>query len=405
MIKRALPKLALLLAALFLLLPGCSDRQPAPDGPDMPGPAPVDPAPARPQPDDPQPAAPAPSRPDPEITAQNTVVAEGVWKIDTSYFSDHNMTVDSIFVAGSDRVLFFVSPLNADGTVSENSSVYFFSLETGDFLQQWIDVGVIGVYPDRVYDDGTVSVVTLDSESYEYRDILFIDPQAVTASSVPAPSDAGIVSLSLSPDKRYAALSTMQGLRVTGPDYSAVYLEIPNGTTEDGDELLPSPTDWSRDSRLLSFKMAAWESIHAPFIADVAEGEVRPLELLGSNEVRFVDRQLFYSGWYPYLPCGFCTADGQDAVETPLSAIGDPSALCQFTLSPNGAHLAVALQNADGCDALIFDARTGETRFSFPLSGLVFNEACFTADERTAVFATAPTLEHPKQVYVLDFGR
>ncbi len=407
MTKRISRRAVLLFIALFLLMPGCSDRQDAQDEPDLPDPETNEPPLVEPQPSPgPEPAQPVEPTPAPKdkIGGENPVIAEGIWQINTSYFTQNNMTVDSIFVAGDDRVLFFVSSLNADGTVMESSSVYFFSLSTGRFLQQWIDIGIIGVYPDRVYDDGTVSVVTLDSESYEYREILFIDPQAMTASAIPAPADGDIVSLMLSPDKRYAALSTPQGLRVTGLDFSTTYLQIPSETTSAGEELLPSPTDWSADSRLLSFKMAAWESIRTPAVADIATGEIRALDALEGNEARFVGQQLFYSGWYPYLPCGFCTLDGLSPSETPLTPVGDPNDICHFSLSAGGTRLAVALQNPDGCDALVFDSHTGALLSSLPVRGQTFDEAWFTSDERTAVFGTASTLEQPKQIYVLDFG-
>ena len=98
---------------------------------------------------DPQPE-PEPE-PQDEITGENTTIAEGIWKIDTSYFVKNDMTVDSAYVAGNDRVLLFVSALNPDGTVSESTSVYFFSLTTGDFVQEWLDIGVVGVYPCLLY--------------------------------------------------------------------------------------------------------------------------------------------------------------------------------------------------------------------------------------------------------------
>ena len=82
----------------------------------------------------------------------------------------------------------------------------------------------------------------------------------------------------------------------------------------------------------------------------------------------------------------------------------DPTQLCQFSLSPDGAHLAIALQSADGGQAMVLDARTGEVLSSLSVPGQSFNEATFTPDGRTAVFSTASTLDQPKQVYVLDFG-
>lgn len=412
MTKRLSRALALLLAVLLILALASCSRQEQPDGPDVPEPAPDDPLPDEPSPQpEPQPDPVPDPQPEPEpepqdkITGENTTIAEGIWKIDTSYFVKNSMTVDSAYVAGNDRVLLFVSALNSDGTVSESTSVYFFSLETGDFMQQWLDIGVVGLYPDRVYDDGTVSVVTLDSESYEYREILFIDPESMTIESIPAPDSADIVSLSISPDKRYAALSTLEDLHVTSLDFSTTYLSIPYETAEDGQQLVPSPTDWSADSGLLSYKMAAWESIVAPAVARIETGEIQTLDALAGNEVRFVGDGLFYSRWFPYLPCGFCAADGSGAVDTPLSAVvPDPTQICQFSLSPDGQHLAIALQNADSGEAMVLDAHTGEVLSSLSVPGQSFNEATFTPDGRSAVFSTASTLEQPKQIYVLDFG-
>ncbi len=396
---------ALLVSLLLVFLCACSPQQPAPDPkPEPSEPSSEDPLPQpqpQPTPEDdplPQPA------PDDEITGENTSVAEGIWKIDTSYFTENRLVLDSFFVAGNDRVLLFVSPLNDDGTVSESSAVYFFSLSTGHFLSEHLDLGVISMYPDRVYDDGTVSVVTMDSESYQFRDIVFIDPQAISMSSVPVPSDSDIISLSVSPDKQHVAVTTLQGLNITSLDFSSVSLQIPNEQTSDGDELCPSPSDWSADSRQLSFKTAMWESILFPSIADVQSGAVTELDMLSGSEVYFAGGDLFYSSWFPYLPCGFCAQDGSGAVQTPLSCVPEPTQLCVFSPSPARTHLALAIQTESGCSAMVADARSGEVLSSLSLPDASFHEAFFTSDERTAVFSTASTLESPKELYVMDFG-
>ena len=396
--------LALLLAVFVLagLPAACGDRHASPPPDVTPAPSP-EPEP-QPQPE-PEPQPEPQPEPEDEIPGQNTVVADGIWRIDTSYFAENSLTVDRVFVCDNDRVLFFVSALNADGTVAEGVSAYFFSLDTGHFLPGCLELGVVGLYPDGTYDDGTVSVVTLDSESYEYRDIVFIDPQGMTAQSVPAPQGEDIISLSISPNKQYVAMSGVDSLRVTDMSYSQTFLQIDTQTDENGDMLIPSPTDWSDDSSRLSYKMGAWESIHTPAIADIASGEVQAFPELSGNELRFAGDSLFYCGWYPYLPCGFSDAGGQNRADTPLDVIADPSGISQFSLSPGGAYLGIAHIGGDGSQALVCDARTGQPIMTYSSDGASFDEVYFTPDERTALFATASNLDEPKQVYVLDFNR
>ncbi len=109
MTKRISRRAVLLFIALFLLMPGCSDRQDAQDEPDLPDPETNEPPLVEPQPSPgPEPAQPVEPTPAPKdkIGGENPVIAEGIWQINTSYFTQNNMTVDSIFVAGDDRVLF-----------------------------------------------------------------------------------------------------------------------------------------------------------------------------------------------------------------------------------------------------------------------------------------------------------
>ena len=403
--KKRLSRSLALLLAVFLLAAfpsACGDRHagPTPDVVPTPSPEP-DPQPdPSPQPEpDPEPG------PEEPVTGENIVVADGVWRIDTSYFTENHQTVDRVFVCDNDRVIFFVSTLNPDGTVAEGVSAYFFSLDTGRFLPDTLELGVVGLYPDRTYDDGTVSVVTLDSESYEYKDILFIDPQSATAQSVAAPRGDDIIALSISPDKQYIAMTGVDTLLVTDMTYSQIFLQIDAQADENGDQLIPSPTDWSKDSSQLSFKLGAWESLHTPAVANIAAGEVQYYPELSGNELRFAGDRLFYCGWYPYLPCGFADAEGENRADIPLDVISDPSAISQLTVSGSGAYLGIACIGEDGGQAFVCDAGTGQPVMTYASGGVSFDEIYFTPDERTAVFATASSLEESKQIFVLDFNR
>ena len=406
--KRLSRSLALLLAVLALagLLTACEDRRASPP-PDATSPPSSDPEP-QPQPDpqpEPEPEPEPEPNPEDEITGQNTVVADGIWHIDTSYFVENSQTIDHIFVCNNDRVLFFASSLNPDGTVAEGVTAYAFSLDTGRFLPNTLDLGVVGLYPDQTYDDGTVSVITLDSESYEYKDILFINPENMAVQSVAAPHGEDIIALSISPNKQYIAISGVDTLRVTDMSYSQPLLQVEAQADENGDQLIPSPTDWSEDSSRLSFKMGAWESLHTPAIADIATGDVRYFPDLTGNELRFAGDSLFYCDWYPYLPCGFTDLDGQNRLDTPLDIISDPSGITPFTISGSGAYLGIASTGDGGGQALICDAHTGQPIMTYTVSSASFDEIYFTPDERTAVFATATNREESKQIYVMDFNR
>lgn len=351
----------------------------------------------------------------PTTSGGSTAVDDRTWRIGSSFFVHNQLALDQVFIYDDETLLFFASRQNFDGTISEQSVVCVYSLSTDRFASQMLELGTVAIYPEAIHDDGTVSVVTMDSESYEFNAILFFNPAQMSVERLPLPERDDLVSLSISPDKRYYALTTYTGVVVTDASMSTEYLSI--GLHEDGDaQLFPSVTAWSKNSAYLTLRFSDTEDVHFPALADVAQGTVHFLTDLAHQEARFVGDRLFCYQWYPYLPCGFAQDDGTGFSPIPFDAPALASAeISQLAVSQDGSFVAVTYLTQENempvsCDALIADATNGKTvrllSFSdFETGPYSFETIAFTPDQRTAIMTTSSTVTRPKEVYVLDFGR
>lgn len=351
----------------------------------------------------------------PATSGGSIAVDDRTWKIGSTFFAQNQLALDQIFVYDDETLLFFASRQNLDGTISEQSVVCVYSLSTDRFSTQMFELGTVAIYPETVHDDGTVSIVTMDSESYEFNGILFFNPGQMSAEQLPLPRRGDLVSLSVSPDRRYYALTTYTGVVVTDASLSTEYLSV--GLHEDGGaQLIPAVTAWSKNSAYLSLRFSDTEDVYYPALADVMQGTVRFLTDLARQEAHLVGDRLFCHQWYPYLPCGFAQVDGTGFLPIPFEEPALASAeISQLAVSREGSFVAVTYLTQENevpvsCDALIADAASGKTvrllSFSDFDAGLYsFETIAFTPDQRTAIMTTSSTMTRPKEVYVLDFGR
>lgn len=351
----------------------------------------------------------------PTASGGSTAVDDRTWKIGSSFFTQNQLALDQVFVYDDETLLFFASHQNLDGTISEQSVVCTYSLSTDRFSTQMLELGTVAIYPEAVHDDGTVSIVTMDSESYEFNGVLFFNPAQMTVERLPLPQRDDLVSLSVSPNRGYYALTTYTGVVITDASLATEYLSI--GLHEDGGaQLIPSVTAWSKNSAYLSLRLSDTEDVYYPALADVAQGTVRFLTDLARQEAHIVGDRLFCHQWYPYLPCGFARIDGTGFLPIPFAEPALASSeISQLAVSRDGSFIAMAYltqinEVPASCDALIADAASGKTvrllSFSdFDTGPYSFETMAFTPDQRTAILTTTSTMVRPKEVYVLDFGR
>lgn len=351
----------------------------------------------------------------PQVSAGSVAIDEHTWKIDTSYFVHNQLTIDRVLACDDEKLLFFASRLNLDGTVSEQSVACVYSLSTDRFCTQTLELGTVAIYPDSVHDDGTVSVVTMDSESYEFNRILFLDPAQMTAQEVSLPTQNDLVSLSVSPNKQYCAQTTYTGVRVTDLGFETEYLSV-GARAEQDTELTPTVTAWSKDSAYLTLRLSDAEEVYYPALAHISSGKVDYLTALVQQEARVVGDRLFCNQWYPYLPCGFARLDGSGftaiALEDEAASAAEVS---QIAVSGGGSFLGAAYLKQENespvaCCGLIADVATGKTVHllsfeDFSSGAYSFESISFTPDQRTAIFSTTSTLTRQKEVFVVDFGR
>jgi len=385
----------LLVSALLLGLAACG---PAPE----PEPAPTTvPAPTT--------APPTTVTPAPEIT-ESAAPKGPIQTVDTSLLSGNGLSIQQLFVCDDDTVLFFVSPVGAGGTLSENILAYSYSCALMGFRPVSRALGVVSLYPDQVMDDGRVCLVTLSSESYLPDALCYLDPVTLAVESAPLPPD-DFYDLRLSPDGRYAAITTYDALRITDMSYATEYARFERQEVEfieEGEEpyiydVLPQTAGWLPGSEALSF---TWVSLDEDCAAGVIDTETWSLSLLdtppNSTVLPLGPGRMIYHEAYARLPAGI-VMDGLalPAIEMDMA---EGALIASITGHPAG-HLCLPVFSDSGRSLHVVDGLTGQPLAVFDggMAGLTFYQALFTPTAGRLVVLARPLAGGPRQVLTWDY--
>ena len=332
--------------------------------------------------------------------------------IDDTLLKEHSQAIEQIWPASEDRLLVFTSTLSG-GYISEQISLYIYDPENHTFTGDHISLGPVGQYPHAIFDDGTVMVLTRNTETYEYENMIFIDPYALTFEKHSLSGIADLRTVHVSPDKRYAALSTQQGVQITDltmQNIVAVYPGyVPEGGDPDLDYILPIVTDWLPDGRGVVGKVLGWEWVYHPFLLAV-DGTVTLLDTYeGKSALPWGDGLLICDSM-TQAPEGFCAADGSNY---------QPLAFDASMLEDGSAYISALRAHVDGdllvvATAMPFDEtvsrvdlfRDGDflRTLSIPQTGttpITFDSAAFTPDGTKLLLMTGATVDRPCTVHVI----
>ncbi len=411
--------LALITALILLfLLAACGNTEQA-------GPLPPD---GQVQPSEPDTQEP---EPEPEPPEKDVIeVSPGLYMLDCGYLERQGMTVDHVFPASRETLMVFTSHLSENGTVSEYKHLYTFSMSQMAFTGKSMPVGLVAQYPSVLLDDGSAAVITLDSESYEYKELLYIDPSNLSYVSVAIPAIPNLRSIEVAPDKTKVALNTLDGLLVTEADFTTQICAFPNYAAPEGAEgesdeeentvFVPYATQWSDDSRLLAGKIISWEWLYHPFVIDTDSGETKELHDLPASDIIVLDKShLFCFDFFTMIPQGIYDIGQQLLSELPfdtssylaedengeaeeyiycLAVSSDNLVLCSS--SPNGggekAGKAALFNLTAGEEAQFFIGGEGDAAISF-------EAAAFVPQSSKVVLMTHSTVHQSKQIYIATY--
>lgn len=394
----------LLLAALLFSLAACGK-----DEPDLL--VPPDQPPAVQDPIDP-PADPGEEQifPDRE-PAPDPPVSQADWIIDTTLLTERSQTIELVFPADDDLLLVFTSTLSG-GSVSEQISLYTYSLTDRAFTGDWVSLGIVGQYPSEIYADGTVMVLTRNTETYAYEDMIFIDPHALTMEKYSLAAIEDLRAVHISPDKTKAALSTQQGLRITDLSLETIHAlypgYIPEGGDPDLDYVLPMATGWLGSEAVVG-KLLGWEWVFHPFLL-TPDGTVTPLESYEWLTALPYGSDLLLFDSFTLEPLSLVSADGTLLRQLEIEHLPKDDSLAYISaLSHSGSHdlLGLAIATPDGeeaCRADIYHEGKLLTTLTLPQNGafpVTFDSIDFTPDGHKAVLMTGATVDYPRSVHIV----
>lgn len=335
-----------------------------------------------------------------------------VMKIDLSYLDEKGLTVENIFAASDDTILIFASAIN-DGIVSERASLFTYSVSKDAFTGASMPIGIIGQYPSTVFNDGTIMVMTLNTENYGAEKLLFIDPVTLDYDEY----DISILgdsvrSVMVSPDRRLAAVSNATELYITDMNFETVYAVMEGYTPEGGDPdldfRLPTAYGWLPDGSGVVGGLLGWEWVNNPIILrpDGSSSDLTDFEYLSAAPY---GSDLLIYDYFSLAPQGVSSPDGATYTELDLGSLpgqeddGYISALCACQ---DGGVLALGISD--------YSTETGQSRaeiFKNGLSVLSFSlepsgEYCpdfeaisLSPPGRLAVMLSAATTDSQKAVY------
>jgi len=346
-----------------------------------------------------------------EIGADRVPVSDTAARLDLRYFEEKNLTLDSVYACKDGNVLFFFSPVSPDGTLKENIQVYSYRTKSGTFSFEHFDAGPIGFYPSAVYEDGTVSVVTLNSETYDYKSIVFIHPDTLEREAVPVSWDGSVMNVSISPDKKLVAVTTYDGLSVCKLTGEQLYaLPRRAGSSPDGEnDMLPYGGAWAPDGSALAVRYIGWEHVYYPALLHTGGWSLTEYPQLADAILSYLPNgKTVYSTWYSFLPCGLLSSSGEPAPFTfqdPRLSSEEPA---DFAFSSDGELAAATLPNRDGtCAVVAAWTGSGETAAELTLTlgegdTRFFEQAAFAPDTHLLLLVTSTTDRDDRQVYIVD---
>ncbi|MEA4920686.1 MAG: hypothetical protein VB078_07190 [Clostridiaceae bacterium] len=352
-----------------------------------------------------------------EPPSGSTAINDTTWMIDLSYLTDLSMTVDSVFPVTNDILFVFASKLT-DGQVSEKAYLYTYSLMQDAFTGNSMPIGIIGQYPSVVFKDGTVMVLTLNTETYEFETMLFINPSTLSYEENLISGISEIRSIYVSPDKKMAAVSTYDGLTITDISFEKVYAEYKGFTPEGGDASidyhLPCAVGWLPDGSGIVGRMLGGEWVYNPFIFYVDGSMTDLLEYEYLSGIPCQSSSLLLYDYFTSAPKGIL--DISSLLYTPLSIDGlpteeDTSYISAISFSPNGDMVAIAVsspQDDDICTTGFYQGSVLSSSFSISKSGnypVSFESVSFTPSGKMAILMTSATVDAQKAIYYMSLYR
>lgn len=353
-----------------------------------------------------------PSEPEIDGTPDNEA-EPSISLLDLSIIEQDGMTVEHVFMASEDIIFIFTSKYQ-NGTVSEQSYLYTYSLNQGAFIKKKAPLGVIGQYPKYIQDDGTVALCLVNSETYAYSSLCFIEPVSLSFKEYGLSHINGVRSALPSPDRSCVAVSTSNGLYIMDDELLDIMQSYEAYVPEGGDVLLdtrlPSGAAWLWDSSGVLGNLLGWEWVYYPFILQ-SDGSVKAFEDMnglnaasyGSSQLLFYDsQQMTVSGIY----------DLSTQTLTPFNLEGLPSEsqlsyISCLAVSKYGKMLAAAAVYSDGSPSEVFFYCDGDLICSFrpqeSSDSSAIEYVSFSPSGNTAVMQTSSTIDSPKQVYITSF--
>ena len=398
---------ALMLALLLTFLCACGEKEPLVDTePDKePEHQEQDP------PSEPEKEEETPPEEPIDNTASVTHINEYTELVDTSFLQENNMVIEAIFPVSDDTLFVFTTRLT-DGRPSELVQLWPYSLERAEFTGDMLPVGIVGQYPDKVFTDGTVMAATLNTETYEYQSLLFIDINTLECEEVSLVHIKHLRGVNISPDKAHAALSTQEGAIITEMDLATVVARydgyIPEGGDPDLDYHLPYFTGWLPDGSGAVGKVLGWEWVYHPFILSL-DGSLTVLEEYEFLTALPYGERLVYFDHFSGVPKGTSLPDGSDFAEdtTGISIREDGTSYISYLMLPSKGNIIAAaetIMTEESSDCTVSFYRDGESFRSLELHGSTNNWAsidyiALTPDGESALLLTCATIEAPRQIY------
>ncbi|MBQ5814142.1 MAG: hypothetical protein IIW34_08340 [Clostridia bacterium] len=394
---------ALMLALLLTFLCACGEKEPLIDTkPDKEPEHQEQDVPSEPEKDEKEPI---------DNTASVTLINEYTELVDTSFLKENNMVIEAIFPVSDDMLFVFTTQLT-EGRPSEQVQLWPYSLERAEFTGDMLPVGIVGQYPDKVFTDGTVMAATLNTETYEYQSLLFIDINTLECEEISLAHIKHLRGVNISPDKAHAALSTQEGAIITEMDLATVVARydgyIPEGGDPDLDYHLPYFTGWLPDGSGAIGKVLGWEWVYHPFTLSL-DGSLCILDEYEFLTALPYGERLVYFDHFSGVPKGTSLPDGSNFTEdtTGISISDDGTSYISYLMLPSKGNVIAAaetIMTEESSDCTVSFYRDGESFRSLELHGNINNWAsidyiALTPDGESALLLTCATIEAPRHIY------